>query len=278
MSFDHKTMTDGEFERALLASADNDAPPHDTGSAWTRFASMAGLDTSASPPGAGEPRSDAPREPTIARGRSDAPLPDARRGVALKWLLVGSIAGSVITAAIVRQSRPTPDQAGPSAPVAAGATGPATKADAICATAPDATQRPVAVAAPPGLPHPGRHAKRAHGSRMRAQAGTEDEVEKDETDAADTTKASSTLAAEVARIDAARAALTSGDYDQAVRLVEQYHWDFPAGNLAPDADVVALEAVAAKHDRVEVTRRAALFLSRYPGDPHAARVMWLAGH
>jgi len=85
-----------------------------------------------------------------------------------------------------------------------------------------------------------------------------------------------TLADEVARIDTARTVTAMGDYDEAVHLIERYHRDFPAGLLAPDADVVALEAAAAKHDHAEVARRAALFLARYPDDPHAARVRYLA--
>jgi TolA-binding protein len=88
----------------------------------------------------------------------------------------------------------------------------------------------------------------------------------------------STLAAEVSRIDAARRASASGDYDESIRLLERYHQDFPKGALAPDADVVVLEALAAKGDKAEVARRAALVLSRYLGDPHAARVRWLAEH
>ncbi len=89
---------------------------------------------------------------------------------------------------------------------------------------------------------------------------------------------SSALAAEVARLDTARTSNAVGDYDGTVQLIERYHRDFPDGALAPDADVVALEAVAAKRDQAETARRAALFLSRYPGDPHAARVRWLADH
>ena len=88
----------------------------------------------------------------------------------------------------------------------------------------------------------------------------------------------STLAAEVSRIDAARTANAAGDYDEAVWLIARYHRDFPDGALAPDADVVALEAVAAKRDRPETARRAALFLSRYPDDPHTEKVKWLAEH
>jgi TolA-binding protein len=84
------------------------------------------------------------------------------------------------------------------------------------------------------------------------------------------------LAAEVSWIDAARTASLDGNHDEAIRLIERYHRDFPKGALAPDADVVALEAVAAKRDRAEVARRSALFLSQYPSDPHAARVRGLA--
>jgi hypothetical protein len=63
------------------------------------------------------------------------------------------------------------------------------------------------------------------------------------------TGSDSTRSAEVSRIDAARTANAAGDYDETVWLVERYHRDFPDGALAPDADVVALEAVAAKRDR-----------------------------
>jgi TolA-binding protein len=122
------------------------------------------------------------------------------------------------------------------------------------------------------------HAKRPGPGRARppqdppgARASSRDPVEVVAT-------SSSTLAAEVSRIDTARTANASGDYDEAMRVIERYHRDFPQGALAPDADVVALEAVAAKHDHDEIARRAALFLSRYPGDPHAARVKWLAEH
>ena len=87
-----------------------------------------------------------------------------------------------------------------------------------------------------------------------------------------------TLAEQVSRIDTARVAITSGDYDEAMRLIARYHDDFPDGALAPDADVVGLDAAAAKDDRAEVARRARSFLARYPNDPHTARVEWLADH
>jgi outer membrane protein assembly factor BamD (BamD/ComL family) len=89
---------------------------------------------------------------------------------------------------------------------------------------------------------------------------------------------SSTLAAEVALLDAVRAKIAAAAYDEALRGVEQFHRSFPAGELAPDADVLALEALAQKGDHSELDRRAARFLARYPADPHAARVRGLTEH
>jgi outer membrane protein assembly factor BamD (BamD/ComL family) len=88
---------------------------------------------------------------------------------------------------------------------------------------------------------------------------------------------SSTLAAEVAALDAARTAAAAGELDRTLRLLDRYHYEFPAGELAADADVVAIEARAAQGDHAEVARLAARFLARYPNDPHAAEVRRLGG-
>jgi hypothetical protein len=109
-----------------------------------------------------------------------------------------------------------------------------------------------------GLRAPGHHPSRA--SALRASAPARAAVTR------------SRLAAEVLRIDAARAVLTGGDPAEATHLIERYHDDFPSGALAPEADVVGLEAAAANHDRSEVIRGARRFLMRYPNDPHAALV------
>jgi outer membrane protein assembly factor BamD (BamD/ComL family) len=55
-----------------------------------------------------------------------------------------------------------------------------------------------------------------------------------------------------------------------------YHRDFPSGTLAPDAEVVAIEALVDMKDRTTMARRAARFLALYPTDPHANRVKRLA--
>jgi hypothetical protein len=86
----------------------------------------------------------------------------------------------------------------------------------------------------------------------------------------------STLAAEVAALDAARAAAAAGRPDETLRLVGQYRYDFPDGELRADAEVVAIRALAGKGERAEAARLAARFLARYPDDPHAAEIRRLA--
>ena len=81
-----------------------------------------------------------------------------------------------------------------------------------------------------------------------------------------------TLAAQVRQLDAARTACRIGAYGEAIRLVENYHREFPNGALTPDADVVAIEALVGKQDRAAAARQAHAFLAKYPRDPHAALV------
>lgn len=234
MSFERPSPADAAFERRLLESARADAQPGDAEAAWARFAGGFGalsLDLGAAPA----------RLPTrVAEA--------GRTALAVKWLLVGAIAGSGLTGALLmgrsssRAGAPSVERA--ELPIRA-----------VAPPVAPVVERPAGLAEPP---RPAKH-RLAHASAPVHRAAE-----------------SSTLAAEVSRIDTARVAIVSGDCDEAMRLIERYHDDFPDGALAPDADVVALEAAVAKHDRAEVARRAASFLARYPNDPHTARVERLA--
>ena len=259
VSFDRGASEELEFERKLLASARADSGPPDLPGAWARFAGVLG--PIVSDPALGR----APHVPAASTAGM-RPGPAA----AMKWMLLGAIAGSALTTAVLFRSRPgridaPPGLVAPEAtvPVKAGEDAPAPAAEVVPARA--------SVPVLPAVPHARRVGPgRAHALRDFDGAGAA---------AAESVPVpSSILAAEVSRIDAARSSNAIGDYDETVQLIERYHRDFPAGALGPDADVVALEAVAAKRDRAETARRAALFLSRYPGDPHAARVRWLAAH
>jgi hypothetical protein len=63
---------------------------------------------------------------------------------------------------------------------------------------------------------------------------------------------------------------------EALRLADQYRTDFPNGELAPEAEVVAIEALAARGDSVALAESSTRFLARHPSDPHVARVKALA--
>jgi hypothetical protein len=275
-------MNDADFERRLLDSARADGPPDDARSAWARLSSVSSsIHWGPRSDTAGDGRRhgwEATADPAVGDGR----LWRAARGTSLltpaKWLLLGAIGGSALTAAVMvgRRSGRSDAPAGPV--VARESRVPANVAEATGDRARVSLSELGPAAAPkastPSAAHPRRSGPGgARATQARAGSGdsADEPIEASATD-------SSTLAAEVSRIDAARTANARGDYDQAIRGIERYHRDFPEGALAPDADVVALEAVAAKHDRPETARRAALFLSRYPDDPHTARVRWLAEH
>jgi len=271
-------MNDADFERRLLDSARGDGPPDDPRSAWARLSSVSSSIHWRAPDDGRRHGWEATANPTDGGGR----LFRADAGTSLrapaKWLLLGAIGGSALTAAVMVRNRSERTVAF-ATPVAREPRVPANVADATDVRAPVGLPEiaPAAVygaSTASGPPHPRRSGPgraRATQDRVGSEVSADEPVEASTTD-------SSTLAAEVSRIDAARSANARGDYDQAIRGIERYHRDFPDGALAPDADVVALEAVAAKRDRPEAARRAALFLSRYPGDPHTARVKWLAVH
>jgi outer membrane protein assembly factor BamD (BamD/ComL family) len=80
------------------------------------------------------------------------------------------------------------------------------------------------------------------------------------------------LAAEVAALDAARGALDADAPDDALALLHRYLLGFPKGKLAPEAEVLAIEAYAKKGDRLLLTREATRFLDRYPKAPQRTRV------
>jgi hypothetical protein len=256
MSFDAHE----KFERALLESARGDVKPRDVPEAWERFA--ASLAAAAPGPDGGRAAAAADAIPRAAAGAGAR----GARADAVKWLLVGVLGGVVPTAALVLARRPAATDASPAA-VGAAPPSPGARPTPPPTSPPGAAPTPETTRGASGVTGTRRHAPMSAAVRL---CRADDE----RAPAADVPR--SQLSAEVSRIDTARTASALGDYDEAVSLVDRYHRDFPGGVLGPDADVVALEAAAAKRDQPVVERRAALFLARYPKDPHAARVRALA--
>jgi hypothetical protein len=240
-SSDHDgTATDVAFERALIDSARGDDLPHaGVEPAWARLASQLAVVSAALPVGrgAGAPSAGALlQSPTVARG------------AAAKWFLVGALGGTLVTAGLVEWRHPRA-----AAPLAAERTAaPALEAQLVREPTAVRIAGPEIDEGPAQRPRP---APTRSGPRPRRQLAA---------------IAPSTLAAEVAALDAVRRASAAGRQDEALRLLDRFQYDFPEGELAADAEVVAINALAAKGDAADATQRAQRFLARFPNDPHAA--------
>ena len=288
MSSIHRRMqSDSEFERTLLESAQNDAPPDDAQQAWARFAGVMNLVVSGTEPGSGLHSANVPGDGTASSAITQVAAVRAARVGAMKWLLLGALAGSGLTVTVLMDRHPS-KLLTPPRPAAAASTSTIranSSPSSFEGASKDVNALPITSASASAFVTTNRRRSaqawtpsNRQSDRLASATVSAPKDQADEKFGETLVAPSSTLAAEVSRLDAARTAIAAGAYDEAIRRIERYHRDFPAGALSPDADVVAIEAEAAKPDQAAVARRAAAFLSRYPGDPHAARVKWLAGH
>ncbi len=282
-------MTDDEFERSLLRSARDDGPPAGaTEQAWATFAASAASVAAASRPATpGSPQPDA-GPPAGAAARATATSASS----AARWVLLGALGGSAVTAAVLGAwtgpTRPTVPLSAPSAAVvtpAATLVGRAASPVDSAAAARrepgrmDIPDRPV-VASPssPGEVRAVHSGPALAGSARGPQAtGSAPGATPAEVVAPGEPAPAprSTLAEEVALIDRARVALQRGAPAEALARVDDHAHAFPHGELAPDAEAIAIEALVARGDRDEAARRARRFLALYPRDPSAARVRQL---
>jgi len=251
---DPSSLDDDQFERMLFDSAKRDEPAADVEAFWARLNTtinaVSQLSAASASAGGG-----------LAFGGR------LYRAVAAKWLILGVIAGSAVTAltltgaewqraAVSRQQVVAPRNTVISAPERV--------AEPIQEIVP-------ALEAPPSpregqAPVPQQRSASERGALRRSNRPKT--VANSQPDSA--------LGAQVALLDAAQTAVAAGMSGEALRLADQYRADYPNGELAPEAEVVAIEALAARGDRAALAARAARFLARYPSDPHAARVQWLA--
>lgn len=238
---EHEYSADERFERLLIDSAQHDELPNNVDVAWQNFDSaLKGVSL-------------------LAAGAGGAwAVRRAQRWLAAKWLIWGVLSGSALTAVGLRVSHHRPPQASPT-PSAAITVPAAPNSTSTAQVEREAKVQEERTKAPSAV-KPTPHSARPHQAPTRS---------------AEPVAPSSTLAAQVALLDSARTAIAAGAFAEALRLADRYRADFPAGELGPEAEVVAIEALVARGDRAAASARAARFLARYPGDPHAARVKWL---
>jgi hypothetical protein len=257
------------FERMLLDSAAADrVAPEAMAHAWSQLArASVGVGVAT---GAAE----------VHGGRSGW-----LHSAAVKGWIVGAVCGSAITAAWlvgVAGMRPVTSVSPRSVPER---TQPASTSSESAVPVPGPLIEAARSAAPAVVPAEQRHKRRrvaqlkpSASSPGPAPATSALEHAAAEPATAERAELGPALAAEVAALDAVRGAISGRMYLRALRLVDDYHQAFPAGQLAPDADALRIEAHAARGDRSAAERHAAAFLARYPNTPHAARIAALLAH
>ena len=298
---------DGRFERELLESARRDPKPRDAEAAWARFAGTARFVAATAEP-SGLYRME---EPTDAQTQVTAPsaptLPPPAPPAwpsAAGWLVTGLVAGGAITAGVMLAATDVGiDSAASTRTSAALSARPAVARAAVSppkreapkdspaaletgrSIEPRSTDPSGDLAAPAAPRATGarrmRRVESLAGARPQPTGASAQAPRAPEPSAVDHRPAAdaSTLGAEVARLDAARRAFRLGAYARAVRLIDAYRREFPAGELRPDAEVIAIEALGQERRTSAAARRATRFLTRYPGDPHADRVRrWVGRH
>ncbi len=284
-TYNPKELSEPDFERSLLDSARADPLPQNVQIAWANFAGVIRLAALHVEPGSGLHTIEHP-EKTVSRGGGEINQGvRAGLGKAATWLIVGAIGGSALTARLlISRTRGTPSDPARAAAQLVPAVSASSKGNsASLSTAMAPTALVVASDAEMAALHQplASHSKtprQSTGANLLEQGVANGQADStppsiDATSSQSLTDArKSTLAAEVSRLDAARTACRVGDYNEVIRLVENYHREFPSGVLAPDADVVEIEALVGKQDRAAAARRARAFLAKYPNDPHATMV------
>ncbi|MEO7032531.1 MAG: hypothetical protein ABI548_01765 [Polyangiaceae bacterium] len=250
---------DQQFERLLLESARSDELSEDAVEFWARLSATiadAALISGAILGGA---------------GMGPVAFAQAQRVLAMKWLTLGLVVGGALgvlaTSTLHSQERA---HAPPNPNLVASVRHSASAATGVSVVPPPAS------AASTLTPQEARRPPAAKGSGFGHGPRTSTLERRSAPVSVHSATSASDLSAQVTLVDAARAAIADQYFGEALRLSEQYRVRFPNGELGPEAELIAIEALAGTHERTRVLERAASFFVRFPGDPHTARVEWLA--
>jgi len=278
-------LSEHDFERSLVDSAQTDSSPKNVQLVWASFSSALTGAVNHLEPVSGLHRVETGQKAENPQRTELAHAARSSFGKAPVWVLVGAVGGSALTAALLLSTghsvesfshrqlslpeasvpisiQPIHPMASNPDPTSTSMSGSGTSLSAA------SRQVPVPVAAAklreraarPDLHSDWRQAGVPAGSaETQARVAASERVE-------------STLAAEVDQLDAARTAYRAGAYQEAISLVEIYHRRFPRGVLAPDAEVVAIQSLCEQKNRLGAAKRATRFLEMYPKDPHAGLV------
>jgi hypothetical protein len=85
------------------------------------------------------------------------------------------------------------------------------------------------------------------------------------------------IAEQIALIDEARSAISSGSANRAIQLVRQYQSKYPSGSFGPEATALRIEALTKLGRTAEARRAAVRFVAEHRGTPLADRVARLTG-
>jgi len=266
-----------DFARALLSSAEADAPSH---AAYVKAAATLGLGVGLGV-GASLPAAPAAVAVGAASIASAAPWSST---LGAKLALLG-VSGALIAGAgalLLRSAEPTkastrteraphaartPSERALPAPATAPSNGSGSRLAARPLAGPAAAKsalpseqvsasavHPFVPVSPSAAPSSRRV---AHASPSRVSSG-------------------SSLAEQVQSLDRARVALGGGDPASALREIARYRATWPDGVFVTEASVLEIEALAARGERSLAATRAAAFVAAHPDSPQADRLRALS--
>jgi hypothetical protein len=258
-----------QAERRLLLSARDDAP-----SARSRERMFAALGVgSATALGVAAAAAELPKAAALAASGAAAALSKAAPGsagmtalVVMKWVGVGAVAGLMTSGTLnVMERRAAAVQP------AAAAVAPAKPATPRAETALAVPAPEVLVPPPPELedepPAVEESAPEKTAARPTLSAGAVKARQLQPARAP-----SPNVGKEVTTLDRAREALAAGDTPRAFEALGQHESEFRSGALAPEAEVLRIEALLARGEYNSAAVMARGFLFSHPSSPHLRRV------
>lgn len=191
--------------------------------------------------------------------------------IVIKWLAIGACAGaslSVASGALLDRARSAPSPSLDHSP--ATLEPPPIRPNATAPVAASPSLEPAPTAPPPasaaGHASPSLAPARARSRAPAASASAPAASGRGESDA---------LLEEAEMIERVSGAVRNHDGARALTALHVYRSRFPHGKMAPEADVLEVEALLATGQRAAARAAARRFLSAYPDSPSAKRVKTL---